>query len=90
MSKKLSKKSVSVQVTNKNDVMNVVKEALSSNGFTVIDCRTVPYKVDGATKFTLFARGDKADCKISFISKVEKADSTPFYEVVDEILESEQ
>lgn len=79
---KLKKRALSAQVSNKNQLMDLIKETLASNGFTVVDCREVG--LEGATKFTLFARNNKADCKISFISKPDK--KSPYYSAVDEAL----
>ena len=82
---KLKKKALSAQVSNKTSLMDLIKETLESNNYKVVDCREVG--LEGATKFTLFARGNKADCKISFVSKPEK--KSPFYSAVDEALGEE-
>lgn len=79
---KLKKKALSAQVSNKNELMDIVKDVLSNNNYKVVDCREVG--LEGATKFTLFARSGKADCKISFISKPEK--KSAYYSAVDEAL----
>lgn len=79
---KLKKKTASAQVSNKNELMDIVKEAFQQKNCKVVDCREVG--LEGATKFTLFVRSDKADCKISFVSKPDK--KSPYYSAVDEAL----
>lgn len=82
---KLKKKALSAQISNKNELMDIVKDVLSNSNYKVVDCRETG--LEGATKFTLFARGDRADCKISFVSKPDK--KSPFYGAVDEALGEE-
>lgn len=84
---KLTSKTLSSQVSTKLEIMDIVKNALETNGVKIVDARSVPYKLDGATKYTIFGRTEKADVKISFISKPDK--KSPFYQVVDEVLDEE-
>lgn len=82
MASKVKTKVVSNQVATKNDLMDSVKAMMTERGFQVVDCRQTP--LTGATKFTLYIRTDKADCKLSFISKPDK--KSPYYAGVDEAL----
>lgn len=84
---KLKSKELSAQVSAKLGIMDLVKSALESAGYKTVDARSVPYKLDGATKYTIFARSENADCKISFVSKPDK--KSPFYMVVDEVLDED-
>lgn len=81
---KLKSKELSKQIQTKLSIMDIVSNALENGGYKIVDARSVPYKLDGATKYTIFARGTEADCKISFVSKPDK--KSAYYSVVDEVL----
>ena len=82
---KVKTKKLSAQVQFKLNTMDEVKKLLISKGLKVVDCREI--SLEGATKFTLFARGENADLKMSFISKPDK--KSPYYESVDDALGEE-
>lgn len=86
--KTITKKEASVQMKMKMEVMDIVAKALEDSGYNVQDCRLVQGKIDGATKFTLFVRGDNADIKVGFTSKPDK--KSPYYIQMDELLGEEK
>lgn len=86
--KTITKKEASAQMKMKMEVMDIVLKALEDNGYIAQDCRLVQGKIDGATKFTLFARGSEADIKIGFTSKPDK--KSPYYVQMDELTGEEK